>query len=82
MVSLGLGQAILGGFDNNDVSQKRIYHMTCSHQICILSELNEELSVSRGYFVAIPILDRMSGCISQSKFGFTRDFHRVNSKSN
>ena len=82
MVPLGLGQAILGGRDDNDLFQNRIYHITCSQQICKVSKMSKELSVPRGYFVAIPIPDRMSGCISQSKFGFTRDFHRVNSKSN
>ena len=82
MVSLGLGQAILGGIDDNAVFQNRIYHITCSQQICMVSNMNLELSILRAFFVAIPIPDSMSGCISQSKFGFIRDFHRVNSKSN
>ena len=70
MVSLGLGQAILGGIDDNYVVQNRIYHITCSQHICMVSKMNKELSVPRAFFVAIPIPDSMSGCISQSKFGF------------
>ena len=74
MVSLGLGQAILGGIDNNDVIQNRIYHITCFQQTCKVSMLSKELSVHRGYIMAIPIPDRMSGCISQSKFRFVKKF--------
>ena len=74
MISLGLGQAILGGIDDNDVVQNRIYHITCSQQTCKVSILNKELSVPTGWFVAIAIPDRMSGCISQSKFWFIRVF--------
>ncbi len=82
MVSLGIGQAILGGFDDNKVFQNKIYHITCSHQFCKVSKMKKELSVPRDTFVVIPIPDSMSGCISQSKFGFIKDFHRVNSKTN
>ena len=81
MVPLGHGQAILGGRDDNDVFQNKIYHITCSQQICTLSKMKKELSVPRAYFVAIPIPDSMSGCISQSMFGFIKDFHRVNAKT-
>ena len=55
MVPLGLGQAVLGGsYGSVDYSTK-IYHMTCSQQKCQINTLSQELSVSRGFFVAIPI---------------------------
>ena len=67
MVTLGYGQAILGGFGNGDY-QKKIYHMRCSYQICMISVLIKELSVPKSRFVAIPIPD--SPCISESKCGY------------
>ena len=70
MVPLGQGQAIIGGEDGNHFPQTKIYHVTCSHQSCMISLLRRELSVPRGSFVAIPIPDNMvpdSGCISESK---------------
>ena len=69
MVPLGQGQAIIGGIgvDENYAPQAKIYHLTCSHQSCMISLLSKELSVPRGNFVAIPIPDSMSGCISESK---------------
>ena len=66
MVPLGLGQAILGG-SNYKVHQNRMYHYTCSQSICQISELNQKLSFSREDFVALPIPDAISGCISESK---------------
>ena len=69
MVPLGFGQAVLGGRGNGEYHRK-IYSMTCSDQICMISMLSKELSIPRAYFVAIPIPDSMSGCISQCKFEF------------
>ena len=70
MVTLGLAQAILGGYDEYDNEhQKNIYHFKCSQQICAITTLDQELSVPRGYFVALPVPDSVSGCISDSKFG-------------
>ena len=66
MVRLGKGQAILGGVSSNGF-QAKIYSMTCSNRNCIISLLNRELSVPKGYFVAIPIPDTMSGCITGGK---------------
>ena len=66
MVSLGKGQAILGGVSSNGF-QAKIYSMTCSNRNCIISLLNRELSVPKGYFVAIPIPDTISGCITGGK---------------
>ena len=68
MVALGLGQAVLGGYSSSGY-QKKIYHITCSEQICMISLLSQELSVPRVNFVAIPIPDSISGCISKSEFG-------------
>ena len=69
MVALGLGQAVLGGHSMSGY-EKKIYHITCSEQICMISLLNQELSIPRKDFVAIPIPDSMSGCISGSKCGY------------
>ena len=41
--------------------------MTCSNRNCILSLLDRELSVPKGNFVAIPIPDTISGCITGGK---------------
>ena len=77
MVILGLGQAILGGKaadnDNTDKNyRKEIYHFKCYQHDCTISLLNQFLEVPRAYFVAIPIPDRTSGCISDRKFGCSR----------
>ena len=71
MVKLGKGQAILGG-KSNIVYQSKIYSMSCSNRNCIISSLNRELSVSKGYFVAIPIPDKISGCITGGKKDFQK----------
>ena len=67
MVNLGLGQAVLGGYNDNVIMNK-IYHVTCSQQICKISKLSQELKVPRQSFVAIPVPDSLSGCSSESKF--------------
>ena len=68
MVRLGKGQVILGGFNFNradaDRYQTKIYSMDCSNRNCIISLLNRELSVPKNGFVAIPIPDTISGCIT------------------
>ena len=69
MVALGLGQAVLGGYAYSGY-QKKIYLITCSEHICRISSLNQELSIPRSRFVAIPIPDSISGCISNSEFGY------------
>ena len=74
MVRLGKGQAILGGYSNSGlgsnmtfVYQAKIYLMGCSNRNCIISLLNRELSVPKHEFVAIPIPDTISGCITGGK---------------
>ena len=67
MVSLGFGQAILGGEDNAGIRRTEIYYISCYLQVCKISTLNQQLSVGRSGFVVIPIPDIMSGCISHSK---------------
>ena len=63
MVALELGQTIIGG-KSNDEYTKKIYHLECSQGDCVISKMQQELSSSRGMFVAIPIPDFLSGCIS------------------
>ena len=70
MVILGLGQAILGGRDDNGIYRNEIYHFTCYQEDFTISLLEQLLETPRAYFVAIPIPDSISGCISDSKFGF------------
>ena len=72
MVRIGKGQAILGGQSNGDcqekeVSHSKIYSLTCSNRNCIISLLDREVSVQKGHFVAIPIADTISGCITGGK---------------
>ena len=66
MVRLGKGQAILGGKSYDDY-QDKIYSMTCSNRDCTILLLDRELSVPKYDFVAIPIPDTISGCISGGK---------------
>ena len=66
MVKLDKGQAILGGRSNH-VYQAKIYFMTCSNRNCIISLLDRELSFPKGQFLAIPIPDTDSGCITGGK---------------
>ena len=65
MVPLELGQAIIGG--ETDTRTNKIYHLECSQETCYLSKLEAELSIARESFVAIPIPDFLSGCISEGK---------------
>ena len=67
MVSIGKGQAILGGKSGNDGYQKKVYFMECSNKICNILMLKQELSAPRGYFVAIAIPDTIADCISAGK---------------
>ena len=66
MVRLGNGQAILGGMSYG-VYQAKIYSLTCSNRNCSILPLDRELSVPKGWFVAIPIPDTISGCITGGK---------------
>jgi hypothetical protein len=72
MVKLGKGQAILGGRSID--FQTKIYSMSCSKRKCIISLLNRELLVPRGSFVAIPIPDTISGCITGGKNNFQKNY--------
>ena len=75
MVRLGKGQAILGGYNSNDGDQAKIYSMTCSNKNCIISLLDRELSVPKSGFVAIPIPDTISGCITGGKKYFQKKIY-------
>ena len=75
MVRLGKGQAILGGWSNG-FHQAQIYSMRCSNKNCSISLLNRELSVPKVEFVAIPIPDTISGCITGGKNYFQKDHKR------
>ena len=75
MVRSGKGQAILGG-RSNGVYQAKIYSMTCSNRNCIISLLDRELSVPKYRFVAIPIPDTISGCITGGKKYFQKNLER------
>ena len=63
MVRLGKGQAILGG-GSNGVYQAKIYTLGCFKRNCVISLLNRELSAPNHWFIAIPIPDTISGCIT------------------
>ena len=71
MVKLGKGQVILGG--SSTTSRATFYLMTCYHREFIISLLDRELSVPKGSFVAIPIPDTISGCISGGKKYFPKN---------
>ena len=65
IVQLGNGQAIIGGFGYE--SQDKIYLFSCMDRNCSIHQLSQELSVPRYMFVAIPIPDTLSGCITGGK---------------
>ena len=78
MVRLGNGQAIIGGFSySSGGDQAKIYFMDCSNRNCSISLLNIELSVPKGYFVAIPIPDTISGCITGGKEIFAKKSQKI-----
>ena len=66
MVQLGNGQAIIGGFGDG-AFQNKIYFYSCMNRNCSIHKLDQELSVPRTLFVAIPIPDTLSGCITGGK---------------
>ena len=67
MVPLGFGQIIIGGTSNGNNVQSKLYFLTCTTGNCVISTLVQELSVPRSAFMAIPISDTISGCISDRK---------------
>lgn len=69
MTPLIHGQAVIGGRSVNE-AQNKIYFLTCINMIWTISTLSQHLSVPRYYFLAIPIPDSMSGCISGGKNPF------------
>ena len=70
MIPLGLGQAIIGGKLYNSY-QSNIYFITCSQHNFKLTKMDQKLAVPRERFVAIPIPDTISGCMSEGKILFT-----------
>jgi hypothetical protein len=73
MVRLGNGQAIIGGFSyGNGEYEEKIDLFSCMNRHCSIHQLSQELSVPRYMFVAIPITDTLSGCITGGK-----KFHKI-----
>ena len=66
MVQLGNGQAIIGG-GGNGIIQAKIHLLSCMKRYCSITTLNQELSVPRYWFLAIPVPDTILECISQGK---------------
>ena len=67
MVPLGIGQAIIGGFSQGYGYQYKIYLFSCMDRNCLIHQLSQVLSVPMHWFVAIPIPDTLSGCITGGK---------------
>ena len=63
MVQLGNGQAIIGG----NGLQDKIHLFSCTKRNCSIHQLDQVLSLPRALFVAIPIPDTLSGCITGGK---------------
>ena len=70
MVQLGNGQAIIGG--TSDGAHDKIYLFSCMNKNCSIHQLDQVLSLPRYWFVAIPIPDTLSGCITGGKI-----FHKI-----
>ena len=71
MVELGNGQAIIGG-GVSGIIQDKIYLFSCTNRNCSIHHLDQILSLPRYQFVAIPIPDKLSGCITGGKI-----FHKI-----
>ena len=69
MVKFGKGQVILQAW--YDIFN--IYSMTCSNRNCLISLLNKGFEAYYMNFVAIPIPDKMSGCLAEGKHDFKTD---------
>ena len=65
MVPFGKDIVILGGEDSNLKASKGIYKITCSNRACTWTTMDQELSVGRIGFVAIPIPDSVAKCRSK-----------------
>ena len=66
VVSVGNGQAFIGGATNNGLPSK-VFLLKCSNRHCTFSLLNKDVSIPRSFSVVIPIPDQISGCISSSE---------------
>ena len=66
MVQLGNGLAIIGGYGNGNL-QDKIHLFSCMNKNCSIHQLDQVLSLPRLLFVAIPIPDTLSGCITGGK---------------
>jgi hypothetical protein len=66
MIPLGNGQAIVGGTiaSGSNGYNSKIYFLTVINSNWKVSVLNQTLSFPRRSFLAIPITDTISGCIS------------------
>jgi hypothetical protein len=73
MVQLGNGQAIIGGFGNG-IFHDKIYLFSCMNKNYSIHQLDQVLSLPRYWFVAIPIPDTLSGCITGGK-KFSKIYH-------
>ena len=71
MVAVGHGQVILGGEDDDHVLQSKIYIVKCSQNVWDITALEKELSIPILSFLAIPIPDHLSRCISESRLRFS-----------
>ena len=80
MITLGHGQAILGGSDDDFAFQSKIYIIKSSQNIWDVTTLVKELSIPRENFLAIPIPDHLSKCISESRLKFHLSKEFANSK--
>ena len=65
LVPFGKDVVIFGGIDSNGKVSKGIYKLTCSNRACTWTTMNQELSVGRSLFVAIPIPDSVAKCRSK-----------------
>ena len=77
MVSVDLGQAIIGG-TSNEQYHKTIYYLDCSNvdmmnvkDSCKISSFGLELSMARSFFVAIPLPQHLFGSVSEGIGSFT-----------
>ena len=65
LVPFGKDVVIIGGYESDWKDSKGIYKMSCSNRACTWTTMNQELSVGRYGFVAIPIPDSTAKCKSK-----------------
>ena len=62
LVPFGMSVVIVGGKSNNGEYSKSLYKFSCSNRACTWTTMEQEMSIGRSSFVAIPIPESLAKC--------------------